>query len=82
MPLNKKWALSLYGDVGGFGIGDAAELTYNVVGLVSYRLSEDTALRVGYRVYGIDYDSGGGMSRVGIDGTIQGARIGFTFTFK
>jgi len=82
MPLNEKWALSLYGDVGGFGIGDAAQLTYNVIGFVSYKLKENTRLRVGYRVFGMDYDSGGGASRIGVDGILHGPMIGMDFTFK
>jgi len=45
-----RWSLRVRADVGGFGIGDAADLTLHATGLVAYSFVREFALTAGYRV--------------------------------
>jgi hypothetical protein len=52
--------------VGGFGVG--SDLFYEVSGAIGYRWSETIGTAVGYRLYDVDYDSGGFSYDVRQDG--------------
>ena len=69
------------GDVGGFGIGSASELTWNAMTGFRYQLNENAFLRLGYKVQGFDYSSGSGLSQFGADWTAHGVALAVTFTF-
>ena len=75
--LSDKWALSLAGDVGGFGVGDAADLTFGVTGLLGYRVSDHSTLVVGYRYYNSDYST----SDLDLDIQLHGPVVGMAFQF-
>jgi len=45
-----RWSLQVRADAGGFGIGDAADLTLHATGLVAYSFVQEFALTAGYRV--------------------------------
>jgi opacity protein-like surface antigen len=75
--LSDAWLLSLEGDVGGFGIGDAADLTWDITGLVGYQVSERTTLGIGYRYFALDYSSGA----LDLDLQIHGPIVGMSFQF-
>ncbi len=72
--LSDKWLASLKGDVSGFGVDDAADLTWGVTGLLAYRINDRTMLGFGYRYYDI---------RVGSDFDFQyyGPMVGVAFRF-
>ena len=75
--------LLLRGDVGGFGIDDASDYTYNVMAAFRYSFSDSMALIVGYRVFGMKYDSGSsGSEQFGFDGIAHGPMIGMNYTFR
>ncbi len=79
--IDRRWAVVVRGDVSGFGIGDASDLTWNLVAGVGYQFTNLFQLRVGYRVLDIDYEDGSGFSKFGFDATMHGPWLGFTFTF-
>lgn len=75
--LTDKWLVSVRGDIAGFGIGDAANLTWGVTGLLGYRLTEHATLGFGYRYYHIDYSSGA----LSTDLQFHGPLVGIAFQF-
>jgi hypothetical protein len=57
IDISKHWALTVEGDIGGFGVG--SDFTWNALGLISYRTSVfgvDTRFGAGYRALSWDYD--------------------------
>ena len=79
--LNDKMAINIRGDFGGFGIGSASKLTWNLVAGINYTLSENTSLQAGYRILDIDYSRGSGSNKFGQDVTAEGPIIGLTILF-
>ncbi|MHC4350073.1 MAG: hypothetical protein ACYS15_16285 [Planctomycetota bacterium] len=79
--IDRHWAVVVRGDVSGFGIGDASDLTWNLLVGVGYQFTNLFQLRVGYRVLDIDYEDGSGFSKFGFDATMHGPWLGFTFVF-
>ena len=57
IDITKHWALTVEGDIGGFGVG--SDFTWNALGLISYQtlvFGVDTRLGAGYRALSWDYD--------------------------
>lgn len=79
--LNDTWSLNVRGDAGGFGIGSASDLTWQVLGGIDYKLSENTTLNAGYRYVDLDYSRGSGANEFGIDLKAQGPYLGLTILF-
>ena len=79
--VNDKIAINVRGDAGGFGIGTASDLTWQVSLGVDYRLSENTTVNVGYKYVDMDYSRGSGSNEFGIDATAQGPVIGMNIVF-
>jgi len=79
--LNDKMAIGLRGDFGGFGIGSASKLTWNLVTGIDYKLSENTSLQAGYRILDIDYSRGSGSNKFGLDARTEGPILGMTILF-
>lgn len=75
--LNEKWRVSLKGDIGGFGVGDGADLVWGATALLGYRLNERATLGFGYRYYAISIDHGV------IDADVQyhGPIVGIAYEF-
>ena len=53
----EKWAFSVRGDVGGFGIGSASDLAWNLITGIQYEHSTRVSFLAGYRVLDYDYDA-------------------------
>ncbi len=81
LHVNRRWAFVVRGDAGGFGIGDASDLTWNLLVGVGDQFTNLFQLRAGYRVLDIDFEEGSGFSRFGLDATLHGPWLGFTFVF-
>ncbi len=79
--LNKKLALNIRGDAGGFGIGSASDLTWQIAGGVDYKLSKNITFNAGYRYIELDYSRGSGSNEFGIDLRAKGPFIGMTILF-
>ena len=78
IDVTKHWALTVEGDIGGFGVG--SDFTWNALGLISYRTSVfglDTRFGVGYRALSWDYD----QDHLKWDVVMYGPFAGAIFTF-
>ncbi len=75
--LSETWVLSLAGDVGGFGVGDAADLSWGVTGILGYRINDRTTLGIGYRFFDIDFSE----RALDLDLQFHGPIAGVTFRF-
>lgn len=73
VDLPKRFSLTALGDVGGFGIGSASQVTWQGVGLLGYRMSKRWTSLAGYRVLGVNRD--------GVDVILQGPVIGASYRF-
>ena len=79
--LNDKWSLNVRGDAGGFGIGSASDLTWQITGGVDYKISKNMTFNAGYRYLEIDYSRGSGLDELGSDARVKGPVIGLTILF-
>jgi opacity protein-like surface antigen len=79
--LNGKWALNVRGDAGGFGIGSASDMTWQILGGVDYKISENMIFNAGYRYVELDYSRGSGSDEFGIDLRAKGPYLGLTLLF-
>ncbi len=75
LEVSDSWDLLFRGNVGGGGSDFAAGLQ------VDFRrqFAGGNTLDIGYRVLDIDYKDGAGLGAVGLDLSIQGLAIGYTF---
>ena len=81
LQLDDTWSVFIRGDAGGFGIGSASDLTWNVLVGVEYQLNHKMSLKVGYKVQGFDYSNGSGPSEFGGDWETQGLLLSMSMRF-
>ncbi|MEN6519851.1 MAG: hypothetical protein ABFD46_01685 [Armatimonadota bacterium] len=79
--LSDQWTFWTRGDIGGFGIGDASDFTWNLVLGFQYILSDMWELNLGWRWLDYDHDTGSGNSRFEYDVLLDGPFIGFTYNW-
>lgn len=79
--LNEKLTLNVRGDAGGFGIGSASDLTWQIAGGVDYKISKNMIFNAGYRYVELDYSRGSGSNEFGIDLRAKGPFLGLTILF-
>ncbi|MHC4689834.1 MAG: YfaZ family outer membrane protein [Planctomycetota bacterium] len=79
--LNKKIAFKVRSDFGGFGIGSASDLQWQILGGVDYKLSENMTFNAGYRYVELDYSRGSGANEFGVDLRAKGPFVGMTIVF-
>lgn len=58
-PVSSRAKFYILGDVGGFGIGNAAHFTWDVQAALTYQVKHCQDMEVGYRLYDVNYDKGG-----------------------
>jgi hypothetical protein len=75
LPLSSKLAVSIFGDVGGWGAG--SQLDYQIGGILSYKWKPKWALQAGWRYLDVDYR---GTSIY--DAAMSGVLIGVTYGLK
>jgi len=75
--LSDTWFLDAAADVGGFGIGDASDLSWQAYAGVGYRLNERWSFIGGYRHLSIDTEIDG----ADVDLSLSGLLLGATFAF-
>ncbi|MCK5255224.1 MAG: hypothetical protein KAQ81_04315 [Deltaproteobacteria bacterium] len=81
LQLTEKLHCGVRGDFGGFGVGSASTKTWNFAGAIGYRFSERYAIRLGYHIYDIDYSNGSGTDGFGLDGKLDGPKLGIMYHF-
>jgi len=69
-----KWSLSLYGDIGGFGV--SSDLTWQGFGLIDFQPWKNVAFVAGYRAIGTDYETGSEIDKFTFDATVHGPIMG------
>lgn len=74
-PLNERWSLVGYADVGGFGVG--SDFTWQGVAGVNYEFSKSVVAKFGYRYLRVDYDKDNTLYEMRNDGVYLGAGIRF-----
>ena len=74
----RRWAVYFIGDLGGFGIGDAAQFTYQVEANIAFRISHPLSAFAGYRVLGYTLEDDAGDETTF---TQYGPKIGAALTF-
>jgi len=81
--LSKRWFVAFYGDVGGFDIGDASSLTWQIQAGVGFKLTPRLYLMLGYRALEQDRteDSGFLQLKNGTDLLTHGPIIGAGYLF-
>ena len=79
--MSYRWVIGFRGDVGGFGIGDAAEFSWQAAAEIGFRVSRRVMLFAGYRVLAYDMVTGEGTNRNGTDLNQHGPIIGGGFLF-
>jgi hypothetical protein len=70
LPLSPKVAVTIAGDVGGWGVG--SQLDYQAVGLLGYRFKRAFTLQAGFRYLDVDYKSSGTVINMVTSGVIFG----------
>lgn len=79
--LTERLAFALRGDIGGFDIGEASHLTWNLVAGFDYKPWQSVSLKFGYRIYDINWDIGSSADKLGLDIQLHGPALGVTFHF-
>jgi hypothetical protein len=74
-----KWAMRLYGDVGGFGV--SSDFTWQGFGLIDFQPWKNVAFVAGYRAIGTDYETGSGNDKFIFDATVHGPVIGLNISW-
>ncbi len=75
LGVTDKLGLRGYGDVGGFGL--ASDITYQLLGSVSYAFTDSISVDAGYRYLKVDYDDGDYL----LDVVFQGPFLGVVLEF-
>ena len=73
--ISEKWDMLFRGNVGGGGSDFSAGLQIDV----RRRFANGNTLDIGFRALDIDYEKGDGLAAVGLDMSMQGLAIGYTF---
>jgi hypothetical protein len=73
VDIARSLTLTATADVGGFGIGSAADVTWQALGVVDWHFGESWSLQVGYRAIGVDLDRGVNQLDLVAHGPILGA---------
>jgi len=79
--ITDRWMASLRTDVGGFGIGGASHLVYNVVADARYGFSNQWAVDLGWRWLDYVHSNGTGSNAFRYDILMQGPFSGITYTW-
>lgn len=74
-PINDRWTLVGYGDIGGFGIG--SDFTWQVSAGANYNFSKTVSGKFGYRIFDVDYDRSGFLYDMKNEGFYAGVGIRF-----
>ena len=74
---NENWYGTGYADVGGFGIGDSSELTWQVSAGLGYEFSDTWSMVGGYRHYSVEHGDGPVTTTIEVSGPFLGVQIAF-----
>lgn len=72
VPLGGKFGMSLYGDIGGLGLG--SDLTWQAAATVDYDINHKFRAQVGWRHFKVDFDEGDFLYDIAQSGLFLGLR--------
>lgn len=81
LGLSPKLALGINGNLGGFGFGEAAELTWTLTMVIDWRFGRKWSAAFGWRTQSVDDISGSGVDRNGARIVTTGPIVGFVYSF-
>ncbi len=73
LPITEKWRVAAYGDIG----AGAAKLDWSAGAHVTWNPLNSVGLTLGYRVLGVDYDRGGFVYDVRMNGLLLGLNFAY-----
>jgi hypothetical protein len=76
-PIDENWFATAVVDIGGFGIGSASDLSYQLLGTVGYRFNDRWSVQGGYRHIGIDKTLNGRDVTLDLSGPLLGVTARF-----
>lgn len=79
--LTNNLAAGVRADIGGFGIGSASKLTWNLVAGIDWQFKENISLKLGYKIFDMDYERGSGSDNIGFDGKLHGPIVALNIRF-
>ena len=79
--LTSKTALLIDGNIGGFGVGDAVDLTWTVGAFINWRFGSNSSVALGWRAQGMEEYTGSGSNRNGSEVVTTGPIIGYVYSF-
>jgi hypothetical protein len=77
--LGERWRITLQGDIGGFGAG--SDFAWHLFPVVEAAVGKRASLAFGYRVLGMNYETGSGSELFKYDVITSGPVLGMTFRF-
>jgi hypothetical protein len=81
MGLTPTVGMSIYGNVGGFGVGNAADLTWTLSMNFNWQFADRWGAAFGWRTQSIEEMSGSGAERNGSKIVTTGPIIGLIYRF-
>jgi len=78
---NKMWSFDVLGNIGGFGIGNASEMTWYVAPKFNLSVSDSFLINMGYQAFDVLTEKETGAERTQLDGRIYGPFAGVEFRF-
>ncbi len=77
----EKLSLFARGDVGGFGIGNSSQCTWQVIAGAEYDILKNVFLELSFRLLDIDYVSGSGSDKFTFDAQMAGPYLALGVKF-
>ena len=74
-------AVQVRGDIGGFGIGEASDKTWNIIPGVVWRISDRISFTAAYRITALDFSKDSGTDTFEHDTTLKGPLVGLGIHF-
>ncbi|MHA3976674.1 outer membrane beta-barrel protein [Halovulum sp. GXIMD14794] len=76
-PIGDSWFVNGFADIGGFGIGDASDLSWQIYGGAGYEINETWVLQGGYRYLSIDREFDNADTKLELYGLLLGVSARF-----
>jgi len=80
--LGDRWNFVLKGDVGGFGLGSASKLTWDLAPEVIFFVTEGIYLNAGYDIFNLQTETESGGSKNEVNARTSGPTMGLTIHFS
>jgi len=81
LDIIEQLSLQVRGDIGGFGVGEASDKTWNLVPGVMWRISDRISFTAAYRITAIDFSKDSGTDTFANDTKLKGPLVGLGIHF-